>query len=484
MLAITSDKAKPKFLGIQAKFALTYILLIAMVLLFLNTYPVVVTEDLIFRSKQDSLQSQAALLSSGLGGLDSITSAGAGQVMEQLSLSGLTQVVVTDRFGRVVYDTDRSSGSLGGVCSWEELRQALLGQDVFRCSFEQGAFQSTAAAPVMVGSSVIGAVALFDYDADQAELLLSLQSNLRSISLVVCLLAALVSMILSMAMGSRISELLRAIRITREGNYSHRANLSGHDELSQLAEEFNLLTQRLETTEEVRRRFVSDASHELKTPLATIRLLTDSILQSDMPPELSREFIEDIGAEAERLTRITEKLLRLTRMDSLSAEPQPPIPVAPVIRRAKHMLRPLAEKSDLTFRLTLDDAALAPCPEDDLYQIAFNLMENAVKYNRLGGEVAVTLTGDGSVTRLLVEDTGVGVPEDQLTKIFDRFYRVDKARSRAAGGTGLGLAIVRDTAEAYGGSVTACRRTDVPSGTRFTVAFPLPSAPPSPAAER
>lgn len=476
-MAITSDKTKPKFLGLQAKFAATYILLIAAVLLFLNTYPVIVTEDLIFHAKQDYLQSQAALLSSGLGGLDSVTSAGASQVMEQLSLSSLDQVIVTDRYGRIVYDTDQSAGSLGTPCDWAELREALDGQDVFRCTFSQQAFQSRSAAPVMVAGNVIGGVCLFDYDPDQADLLLSLQSNLRNISLVVCVLAALVSVVLSMAMTGRIEQLLEAIRTAREGNYSHRTQLSGHDELSQLAEEFNLLAERLETTEEVRRRFVSDASHELKTPLATIRLLTDSILQSDMPPEMSHEFIEDIGNEAERLTRITEKLLQLTRMDAQPAAPQAPIPVAPVIRRAGHMLSPLAQRSGISLRLHLEDEALAPCSEDDLYQIAFNLMENAVKYNLPSGQVDVSLFTREGVTHFLVEDTGVGVPAGELTKIFDRFYRVDKARSRAAGGTGLGLSIVRETVEAHGGTITARGREDGTSGTCFEVLFPLGEPP-------
>ena len=107
--------------------------------------------------------------------------------------------------------------------------------------------------------------------------------------------------------------------------------------------------------------------------------------------------------------------------------------------------------------------------EDDLYQIAFNLMENAVKYNLPGGSVTVTLRGAGDLVTLTVEDTGVGIPEEDLGKVFDRFYRVDKARSRAAGGTGLGLSIVRDTVLQHGGAVTARRRE--PEGTCFEVSF-------------
>lgn len=483
MWAITSKTTESRqegrrlHLGLQFKFAATYILLIAAVLLFLNTYPVLSSQELIFRGKRDTLRSQASLLSSGLSGLDEITASGAGQLMEQLSLHNLTQVVITDGAGTVVYDTDRSAQSVGIPCSWPELNTALAqGVDVFHPAFHGGAFQSRAAVPVTVGGQIVGGVCLFEYDADQGSLLLDLQRNLRSISLVVCALAIAVSLFLSKALTRRIGRLLQGIRTVREGEYSHRVKTSGHDELAQLGQEFNQLTTRLQTTEEVRRRFVSDASHELKTPLASIRLLTDSILQADnMEEDTMREFIGDVNQEAERLTRITEKLLTLTRMDSAPASPEPIVPTkpAPVIRKAGHMLEPLAAQSEVKLVYHLEEDCSVPCSEDDLYQIAFNLMENAVKYNLPGGTVIVTLAGTREGTVLKVEDTGVGVPEEDLNRIFERFYRVDKARSRAAGGTGLGLSIVQDTVRSCGGTVEARPREGGP-GTAFVVTFPLP----------
>ncbi len=477
MLAITSETPKSPLWrrwGLQLKFAVSYIILIGAVLLFLNTYPVLASQDLVFQSKRDSLQSQASLFSSGLGGLDSITSTGASQVMEQLSLGALTQVVVTDERGIVVYDTDQSAGSVGTLCVWPELLQALKDRaDVCHYAFRDRAFQTVAAAPVTVGGVVTGGVCLFEYDTAQAGLILDIQNNLRNVSIVVAILAVVLSLVLSKALTRRIEGLLKAIRLVREGEYSHRVTIPGQDELAQLGGEFNQLTHRLQTTEEARRRFVSDASHELKTPLATIRLLTDSILQSDsMDPATLREFIGDIGQEAERLTRITEKLLTLTKIDAQAvAVPDVPTAVAPVVQKAAHMLSPLAKQSEVEIRLALDDKCQVLCDEDGLYQIAFNLMENAVKYNLPGGWVEARLEQDEEAVRLTVSDTGVGVPADELTHIFDRFYRVDKARSRAAGGTGLGLSIVQDTARAHGGSVIAAPRPEG-QGISFTVVFP------------
>ena len=325
--------------------------------------------------------------------------------------------------------------------------------------------------PVIYRDTVIGSVFLYEEDEEQATLLQGVQSNLRSLSIAIAAGVLVVSVILSKALTGRVGALLRAIRIVREGKYSHRVQLKGGDELAQLADEFNQLTDRLQTTDEVRRRFVSDASHELKTPLASIRLLSDSILQSEgIDLETTREFVADIGEEADRLTRISERLLTLTRLDAQQEVERVPVDVGAVVRKVEHMLRPLAEANGTVLESGLVEGCAVYAVADDLYQITFNLMENAIKYNRPEGEVMVSLRREGDEVVLRVEDTGVGIPEEDMDKIFNRFYRVDKARSRAAGGTGLGLSIVRDMARQHGGTVSVCRRE--PEGSCFTVRFP------------
>ena len=221
----------------------------------------------------------------------------------------------------------------------------------------------------------------------------------------------------------------------------------------------------------MRRRFVSDASHELKTPLASIRLLADSILQNETMDQVTlRDFVSDIGTEADRLTRITEHLLALTRLDSLPAAETFPVDVSAVTRRALSMLAPVADAAGVALGSNLKDKCVVQGTEDDLYQICFNLLENGIKYNRPGGRVKADVYRDGDQVLLEVSDTGVGIPEEDMPKVFNRFYRVDKARSRAAGGTGLGLSIVRDTVRRHGGWVTV--RARQPEGSVFTVGFP------------
>jgi signal transduction histidine kinase len=258
----------------------------------------------------------------------------------------------------------------------------------------------------------------------------------------------------------------------REGEYDHRAEVRGSDELAQLADQFNQLTQRLQTTEEARRRFVSDASHELKTPLASIRLLTDSILQNpDVDRDTVREFVADIGDEADRLTRISEHLLTLTRLDAGPEPQREPVELGKVAEKAAHRLRPLAQAVTVDLDLRVEPGCAVLATEDDLYQVVFNLVENAIKYNLPGGRVDVSVLREADQVVLTVADTGVGIPEEDRDKIFDRFYRVDKARSRAAGGTGLGLSIARDTAMVHGGHIDLAPG-DGGKGTRFRVEFP------------
>ena len=312
MDTISKDKGRI-WDSLQFKFGLSYILIIAGVLLLLNTYPLRVSQDLVFRSKATTLQSSVSVMVYSLSGLDRLTEENVSQAMAVVEETGLSRNLVTDSAGKVLYDTRETNDALGEYSFYTEIVQALLGNDVFSSSYRDGAFRSRAASPVLYQNQIIGAVYAYEYDTEQAALLEGLQGNLLRLSAGIAVVVLCLSGLLSRALTRKIGQLLTAIREVREGAYSHRAEVPGRDEIAQLAQEFNSLTDRLQTTENARRRFVSDASHELKTPLAAIRLLTDSILQTEnIDRETAREFVTDIGQEAERLSRITEDLLRLT----------------------------------------------------------------------------------------------------------------------------------------------------------------------------
>ncbi|MBQ2996858.1 MAG: HAMP domain-containing histidine kinase, partial [Oscillibacter sp.] len=301
-----------------------------------------------------------------------------------------------------------------------------------------------------------------------AALLTGLQSNLMRLSMGIAAAVLVLSLVLSKALTKKIGMLLTAIREVREGAYSTRAKVPGRDEIAQIAQEFNSLTDRLQTTENARRRFVSDASHELKTPLAAIRLLTDSILQSDrIDMDTTKDFVADIGQEAERLTRITEDLLHLTRLDSGVMDRPDRVDVLPVLEQVMRMMSLLAQEKGVELTYEAGEGCTVLGTRDEIHQVIYNLTDNAVKYSGAGGAVQVTLRKEGEEVVLQVADNGAGIPEEDLPRVFERFYRVDKARSRAAGGTGLGLSIVSDTVRRRGGSVTAENRRE--GGALFTV---------------
>ena len=439
--------------------------ILLVVLVLMNTYPLLVSEDLVFRAKYTSLQSGAAAINVAISGLEELTEENVSLAMEGVEPDGVSRAIVTDRYGKVLYDTREAGNATGYYVFYTELVEALQGNTASYSVYKEGAFHSSAAQPVLYRNQIIGAVYVYEYDTQQAALLETLSSNLLSISIGVALLVLTLSAAVSRSITRRLESLQTAIRGVREGAYNQRAILAGHDEFTQIAGEFNDLVDRLQETESARRQFVSDASHELKTPLAAIRLLTDSILQNEnIDNATAREFVSDIGQEAERLSRITEDLLRLTRLDSGVVEAPSRIRVGPVLERVVRMLRPVADGKEIDVR-TIGDAFVV-ATEGELHQILYNLAENAIKYNRQGGFVGIRVTEGEETTVITVEDNGIGIPAKDLTHVFERFYRVDKARSRAAGGTGLGLSIV----SRRGGDIWA---ENIPEGgTRFIVKLP------------
>ncbi len=457
--------------SLQFKIGLSYILVIVAVLALLNTYPVIVSEDLVFRSKVETLQGSVAVMTSSLSELERLTEENVEKVMTVTEQAGLSRVLVTDAAGRVLYDTREIGSAVGSYALMTEIVQALKGYDAAHCAYEDAALRTRAASPVLHQNQITGSVFVYEYDAEQAMILEGFQSNLRRLSIGIAVIVILVSLILSKALTGRISELLQAIRSVREGAYS-RAEVSGGDEIAQIAAEFNSMTDQLQRTEAARRRFVSDASHELKTPLAAIRLLTDSILQTEqMDRETAQEFISDIGAEADRLSRITEDLLRLTRLDNDVLAPVTEVELEQIVKRVVRTMALLAEEKGLELSYRTEGVCTVLATADEMQQVISNLVDNAIKYSRSGGFVQVDLTEEETVAVLTVSDNGIGIPESDLEHIFERFYRVDKARSRSAGGTGLGLSIVSDLVCKRGGTVWASQREG--GGSVFTVCLPL-----------
>lgn len=450
------------------------ILVLTTVLLMIQTLlPVRTTENMIFSYKRALLLDKAEAIASSLNNNLVLTGEGAQEVVSILGTSDVGQIVITDGDGVVLYSTNTGTAPVESYALFPEIISALKGNDAFRCIYTIDAFESYGAMPVMVGNVITGCVYVAEEDQEQAEILRQIQQDAIRMSGIVVLVSLALYIGSGLIIIKKNERMLQSIRMVREGNYSYRLEAKGRDEYAALANEFNALTDRLQKTEESRRQFVSDASHELRTPLAAIRLLSDSIIQNELDQATIREFVQDISSESERLTRMTTKLLNLTALDSkqFTQQEQEPVNVGACCKKAVRMLTPFAREVHAAIEQSSEESCYVMAQEDDIFQIVLNLAENGIKYSQDGGQVRLIAYSQGSTAVLIVEDNGIGIPENELDRIFERFYRVDKARSREAGGTGLGLAIVRETVEKYGGTVEASNRPQ--GGARFTVKFPL-----------
>ena len=453
----------------QFRFSIVYMVITFVVLLFLNIYCSEISQTLFNKSKETSMIEKCQLAADEIASLEVINmSTVSGAVEEMVSLK-VTRLIITDHAAKVLYDSLNAEPDHYAI--FPEIICAIDGNDVFYSQYQNGAIQSHAATPIVAYGTTLGCVYMMEYDTTQGSLIKSLQNTVLRITLILGIVVILFSLVFSKSYSKRIRQIMTSMRIIQKGDYSHKLKLGGHDELAFLGDEFNDLTERLQTSEQKRSRFVSDASHELKTPLASIKLLTDSILQNDMDMETVREFVGDIGNEADRLARTTSKLLSLTKVDGQIAEDCEIIKMAPTVDRVVRMLSAIARQNNITIETDLEQDSPILILEDDLYQIAFNLVENGIKYNIPGGKLDVRLMRQDDNAILRVSDTGMGIPDDALTHIFERFYRVDKARSRATGGSGLGLAIVRAIVQRNRGEVTV--ETELGKGSVFTVSFPI-----------
>ncbi|MEW6404699.1 MAG: ATP-binding protein [Chloroflexota bacterium] len=272
---------------------------------------------------------------------------------------------------------------------------------------------------------------------------------------VATVLAVVVSFIFSRSIVSPVRAMMGASERIARGHYDERVQSDAPDELGQLASSFNQMAEQLEQVEAMRRRLIGDVTHELRTPLTAIKGSAEGLMDGILPA--NDETYQQIHAEAERLSRLVDDLQELSRVESRAFQLElRDLDAAALIRTvAKRLQHQFDEK-----RVTLD-LSLSPRPitlhadEDRIVQVLTNLAGNALQYTPAGGQVTISVEPTGDAARFSVKDTGIGIPPGHLPHIFDRFYRVDKSRSRARGGSGIGLTIARHLVEAHGGRIWA-----------------------------
>lgn len=326
---------------------------------------------------------------------------------------------------------------------------------------------------VIHGGNKVGVLLISEPIQDLVDQIDKLSKRIILISSVVGALILVFMFFITNNMTYPIKALTTQVRAIAQGVFSNRVNIKASGEIAEFAAAFNMMTERLENLDNARNKFVSDASHELKTPLASMKLLIEALLsQPDAPRELTEEFLGDINHEIDRLTYVINDLLTIVKMDKdASLTNAVPLQLIDVLDKVVHLLQPLAQKKNITLAYTPIEDPTVIGDESKLQQAFTNLIDNAIKYSPENTMVTIRLYERGRNAVIEVEDQGIGISEEDQQHLFERFYRADKARSRETGGTGLGLAIADNVVKLHNGKITV--KSELGKGSTFTVELPM-----------
>ncbi len=331
------------------------------------------------------------------------------------------------------------------------------------------------AVPVMKDKNVAGVIYYQASGTEIDEYVDQIKTILIMLSIVVCAIITIVSFITAGIITEPIRHLTKQLEDMSENNPEGKLELHGKGEIGTLVSSFNKMTGKIKAQEEKRQEFVSNASHELKTPLSSIKLIADSLLNApDASRETVEEFLRDMNIQVDRLTRIVNKLLTLTKMDSSSNVARLDFNVlnlSEICSNVVKALRPLAEQKNITLDFFSSGAIYSKIEKDRLWEAIYNILDNSIKYTPQGGKVTMDVSKENGNAIITVEDTGIGIAPDEMYKIFDRFYRVDKARARETGGTGLGLSIALTAVELHGGNIQV--ESEEGKGSKFIIIIPI-----------
>jgi signal transduction histidine kinase len=323
-------------------------------------------------------------------------------------------------------------------------------------------------------SEVVRGVLLTSASTDTIEMTMEILSR-RAITLevIIILIILVFAAVVSIMLLRPFDRITTAINDVKAGYTDEPIIGPNYLETEQIINAFNALLKRMKVLDDSRQEFVSNVSHELKTPITSMKVLADSLLmQEDVPNEVYRDFMTDIGAEIDREDKIINDLLALVKMDKKASGLNiTSVDVVNLTEVVLKRMRPIARKHNIDITLESKRAITAEIDEVKISLVIMNLVENAIKYNKDEGWVRVELDADHQFFYVKVEDSGYGIPAESLDQIYERFYRVDKSRSREIGGTGLGLAIARNAVLLHRGTIDV--KSVVDEGTTFTVKIPL-----------
>ncbi len=357
-----------------------------------------------------------------------------------------------------------------------EIRGALNLEEKIGYYIKEGTNILQVAVPISTlvegNRQAIGAVLVSVNTDDAIDHVRDFRIRLISISIVAAAIGMIIAALASNEISKPIVLFSQAARKIEQGNLGETVNISGRDEIGRLAENFNLMSRELCRIDKGRNQFIGDVSHELKTPLASVKALIDSLLYGEDDIETYREYLIDIDSEVDRLTNLVEKLLNLSKIKEKGLKKVPASLNELVVDSIK-VVRPLIQSADIYINTNVQNDPTVLCDPERIKEVLINLIDNAIKYiDSSKSEKYINVSGKkyDSYYLLSIEDNGIGISEKDLESIFEKFYRADTSRSRDTGGAGIGLSIVDNILKGHEWKITVDSKLG--NGTVFQIKIP------------
>ncbi len=389
------------------------------------------------------------------------------------SLDINARILLLDNTGTVLIDSyDAMLGE--NFIALTEVQSALEGYDSNQVyKLPNGENVMYVGVPISERNEVMGVV-LASSSID--DLLQNVNLTLRRVALlsgIGLLFTGMVAFLFAQVIASPIEKMIQLVRSFSRGNFGVSIKIEANDEIGQLAESFNDMASKINQVDEQRRKFVSNVSHELRTPLTSMKIISETLLhQPSWDESVYREFMQDIDGEVSRLNRIVDSLLYLVDLerDELVLETQITY-LNYVVHNVVRNLKPIADQKHIRIEIEERDRLQFHMDQGKIQQCLINLVSNAIKYTPENGKIRISVFREINDACVSISDTGIGIPEQDLNHIFDRFYRVDRARARTTGGSGLGLSIAKQIVTLHGGDIQVS--SVINTGSTFTVRLPI-----------
>ncbi|WP_197079204.1 sensor histidine kinase [Candidatus Syntrophocurvum alkaliphilum] len=396
-------------------------------------------------------------------------------ISEEYGAKYRSRVLIFDENSILLADSFNDQNLLNRQLEYQEVVSALRGNSDFNIyNLEDNQWAIYGATPILKGDKIQGAVLISASANDIYNVIYAIRVQILWVSLFGILIVGAISFWLASRITDPIINISSAANRVKEGELGLTVSINNNDELGALADSFNNMSNSLEAYDLERTKFFHNASHELKTPLSSAILLTDSLINDfEKNKEIRKDFLADIRDQLDRLDMLLKDISLLARYDDNKRLTKEVINISDLLENVVTTIKPICKHKNLNLITNIINNQEIVGNKKELTEALINIAENAAKYNYNNGTIELYNQDRDGFVELFIVDTGIGIPKEDIDYVFDRFYRVEKARSRDQGGTGLGLSIAKEIIEAHGGNIQAS--SEVGKGTTIKVSIPVNS---------